>query len=88
MQVWSEIDVLDRVWTIMLAILLSWTWFADHLVQTMKTQHIEWVMRAYPTYYAATAVWFYATTLIGVLVVGARLATPEERSPAAAGATN
>jgi hypothetical protein len=87
-QVWSEVDVLERVWTIMLAVLLGWTWFADHLVQTMKIQHIEWVMRAYPTYYAATAVWFYATTLVGILAVGTRLATPEERSPVAAGARN
>ena len=88
LQAWNEVDVLDRVWTIMLAVLLGWTWFADHLVQTMKTQHIEWVMRAYPTYYAATAVWFYATTLIGILAVGTRLATPVKRLPAAAGATN
>ena len=88
MQVWSEVDVLDRIWTIMLAVLLGWTWFADRLVQTMKTQHIEWVMHAYPTYYAATAVWFYATTLIGILALGTRLAIPLERLPGAAGVIN
>jgi Glycosyltransferase family 87 len=73
-RLWNELGSLDRMWTIMLAVLLVWTWFGDHLVQTLKIRHIGWVVHAYPSYYAALAVWFYATTFVGiaVLVLGGR----------------
>jgi hypothetical protein len=77
---WSEVDFLERVWTVMLAVLLSWTWFADRFVQALKIQHVGWVMHTYPFYYAALAVWFYATTTIGIVAVGTRLAAPGEHS--------
>ena len=75
MHEWGRLGVPERVWTIMLTILLGWTWFVDHAVQVMKTQHLGSVMSAYPFYYAATAVWFYATTVIGIFVVGHSLST-------------
>jgi Glycosyltransferase family 87 len=67
---WNGRLAIERVWTIMLAVLLGWTWFADQPVQVGKMLHVDWVVRAYPFYYASTAVWFYATLAIGILVVG------------------
>jgi hypothetical protein len=84
MRMRSEADVAERVWIVMLAVLLGWTWFADHLVQMLKMQHVRWVLRAYPAYYAATAVWFYATIGIGILALGSGSPAPKKRSPVVA----
>jgi hypothetical protein len=67
---WGRRAALERLWTAMLAVLLGWTWFADHVVQAMKSERVAWVLHVYPFYYAATAVCFYATLMVGVLVVG------------------
>jgi len=69
---WHERDRLTRGWTIMLGVLLAWTWFADRPIQLMKIQHVDWVMREYPAYDAALAFWFYATIAFGVVLVGWR----------------
>ncbi len=69
---WHERDRLTQMWTVMLAVLLVWTWFADRLVQLLKVQHVDWVMRAYPVYDAALASWFYATIAVGVVLIGWR----------------
>ena len=71
-QTWRDRDALERVWTVMLAILLGWTWFADRLVQAMRIAEIPWVTSFYPGYFAATVVWFYATLTIGFAHVGRR----------------
>ena len=67
---WRMRSPLDRLWTVMLAVLLVWMWFADHQVQLMMIRDIQWVTRLYPSYFAATAVWFYATLAVGVALVG------------------
>jgi hypothetical protein len=77
---WPVLAVIERVWIVMIAILLGWTWFADHLVQLLKLDRIRWVLQAYPFYYAATAVWFYATLAVGILVVGRFLGRQEPLS--------
>jgi hypothetical protein len=69
---WHERDWLTQVWTVMLTVLLVWTWFADRLVQLMKLQHVDWVMQAYPVYDAVLASWFYTTIAVGVVLIGWR----------------
>ena len=69
---WHERDRLTKVWTVMLAVLLVWTWFADRLVQLMKREHVDWVTQAYPIYDAALASWFYAAIAVGVILIGRR----------------
>jgi len=67
----SRRTTLHRFWNFMLAALIGWTWFGDHVVQLMKRHHVDWVIHAYPSYYAALAVWLYATMLLGFALLGA-----------------
>jgi len=69
---WHERDRLSRGWTIMLGVLLAWTWFGDHPIQVMKIRHVDWVIRGYPAYDAALVFWFYATIAVGIVLVGWR----------------
>jgi Glycosyltransferase family 87 len=76
---WDELSTCNRIWTMQLTVLLGWTWFVDHLVQMLKIRHIGWVVHAYPSYYAALAVWFYATTFVGIIVLAARAPSRRKR---------
>ncbi len=67
----SQRTALHRTWTVMLAVLIAWAWFGDHVVQLMKLHHVHWVMDAYPYYYAALAIWLYATMFLGLMIPGA-----------------
>ena len=61
---------IERIWTIMLATLMVWTWLADHPIQILKMRQIEWVMRGYAIYDVFLVVWFYTTVAVGISLVG------------------
>jgi hypothetical protein len=69
---WRRRDSLERAWALMLSLLLAWTWFADHPIQMLKIQRVDWVLGAYPAYHLALAVYFYLTLAVGVILVGRR----------------
>jgi len=69
---WKDCDLLLRVWTILLAVLLAWIWYADHPIQLLKMQRDHWLLAIYPAYYAALAGWFYATLFAGIAVLACR----------------
>ena len=82
---WKDRDVLERVWTILLAVLLTWIWYADHPIQLLKMQRDHWLLAIYPAYYIALAGWFYATLFAGIAVIACRRPMAL-RLPASAGA--
>ncbi len=63
---------IHRYWIFMLAALIGWTWFGDHVVQLLKQHHVEWVIQAYPYYYGALAIWLYTTMFLGFVLLSAR----------------
>jgi hypothetical protein len=69
---WKERDLLQRIWTVLLAVLLAWTWYADHPIQLLKMQKSHWLMAVYPGYYVALAACFYATLVAGIAVLASR----------------
>jgi hypothetical protein len=66
---WKRCGPLERLWTVMIAVLLGWTWFADRPVQVMRMEQIPWVMSLYPIYFTASVAWFYATMVIGLALI-------------------
>jgi hypothetical protein len=69
---WKDRDLLQRIWTVLLAVLLAWTWYADHPIQLLKMQMAHWLIAVYPAYYIALAAWFYATLFVGIAVLACR----------------